>query len=1051
MSVLARSAGLAIVLRGMEGSERWMEVKLSERESLQTKLAEYIEKRPRKKETPEEIAQFKLAFAVLQEISRFMPAAPSQTLQKLHQHKDKHVFRLLGSIASCNHSEAALSRATSDVSKRCSSFADDGLAWMKTLVRRVGMGSLFNGGTVKQSAELALESFNEGAYGSSLSFLQAVSLSSKCMPCLGSVDGDVSMFEALVTLFEKSSSESKSNTTKLKGSKKQEVASIVSSVSAILASIAPSVASASESALSSKDYKALQSALMKICVEGDDAIMARNAVLVLGSFCKATTSTDKTFAPLLKELTAPHRLSISNAGASLHTILAALAALAECASAQFCAEKRAGKAVQFALKLLLKNEIPAQQHNQHISSKNNKSKAKEVSHNHNAASSIRVSAIQLAVAYTRASLKFRQKRTKAQDGGNNDNDMAAILLDSDQIESTFEILTDILNNNDNEGELSSDAKVKVKRAATIGLLQLCDSSLPLQKYLTSACYVSLSRALLSTEIRDASVIMEFNAMTRASKPYSNAPSLRLLAMAVSLQDDCSSVKNAVTDCVHQLRATCELLQSQNPTLFDSKYKVKLMPEYALPYSLYLLAHVHAPVVDSSDADNCGNDNVYEADATDVESSSSNKKLTMRIQKQLRMILDPLVQSPTGEADNISFLLRIMEMIGHSYSIRCCSAADKTTTATKSNNRRLNDTLKRVCRVGRDMLLKGVKHDSQLTAYPHHIQLPANLFYKVVVSSNNKPSSRHGNGHHSPVVTPSISPKMTGVGGGKDDDVIVGESSSKARVSFSSDLRHRSHSPGRHNDENENTEGNVMDDRDVVVDDQPGGGGDEFDFEMDDAAGDDNEVKGVGDSPSNDDEKRPASNQILSQLSTSTPASRSSQPRTPLSAISTAQSEISALTPPSTKKAARSAKKVAVMIHKPQSSQSSASKSSTRSRRSSASKRKSPVDIDEFDFDNEDVDLETSKRKKSKGGSSKKKTRSVSKRSGSSDMKEKSSVRRKSVRGLGQNSSESSEKTKNGKSRSARSDGADGNVGSGSIRGVPRRSASVKASSRLRQR
>uniref|UniRef100_A0A7S2JSU1 Sister chromatid cohesion protein n=1 Tax=Leptocylindrus danicus TaxID=163516 RepID=A0A7S2JSU1_9STRA len=973
MSVLARSVGLAIVLRGMEGSGRWMEAKLSERASLQAKLAEYVEKRPSKRETPEEIAKFKLAFAVLQEIPRFAPAAPSQTLQKLHQHKDKHVFRLLGSIASCNHSEEALGRATSDVSKRCSSFPEDGLAWMKALVRRVGMGSLLNGSTVKQSAELALEAFNAGAYGPSLSFLQAVSLSSKCMPCLGSADGDMSMFEALVTLFEKSSSESKSS--KLKGGRKQDVVSVVSTVSTILANIAPSVAAGSESALTSNDYKALRGALMKICLEGGDAIMARNAVLVLGSFCK-TTSSDKAFAPLLKELTAPHRLSISNSSTSLHTILASLSALAECASAQFCAEERAGKAVQFALKLLLKNEGTA--HGQ--------------VNNNVHATSIKVSAIQLVVAYIRASLKHRQKQSKAQDV--NDSDGTA--LGTEQIKNLFQILADILDND-------KDFELEIKRAATIGLLRLCDSSLPLQKYLTSACYVSLSRALAE---RDTAVILEFNAMARASKPYSNAPSLRLLAMSVSFQDD-SSAKNAVIDCVNQLRATCELLQSQNPTLFDSKYKVKLMPEYVLPYSLYLLAHAHS----HAHTDGC-EDGAYDEDGDP-------KKLTVRIQKQLRMVLDPLVQSPIGEADNISFLLRIMEMIGHSYSIR---PAGKRSIS--SMNKKLNDTLRRVCKVGRDMLLKGVKHDSQLAAYPHHIQLPANLFYKVSKTS------------HGPSPVALMSPKMSDERS-KDGNLSgSGGTSAKARVSFSSDVQRSQN--------DENRQGNVMGDGDgeqgVVHD------GDDNGFELD--VDDGNAGVSVVESPSND-RKRPANAHILS-MSTSTPASRSSQPRTPLSAISTAQSEISELTPPSAKKAARSAKKMAVMIHKPQSSQSSASVSSTRSRRSSTSKRKSPDVIDEFDFEDNSgvVDVET-KRMKMKNGSSKEKAPNVSKRSISS--KKKSPTSRKSVRGLGKNSKDLLDKSEERSRRSIRSDGADESVGSRSIRDVPRRSASVRASSRLRQK
>lgn len=131
-----------------------------------------------------------------------------------------------------------------------------------------------------------------------------------------------------------------------------------------------------------------------------------------------------------------------------------------------------------------------------------------------------------------------------------------------------------------------------------------------------------------------------------------------------------------------------------------------------------------------------------------------------LQKRLRWLLEPLVQSLGESADNISFLLRQAEILGNKYhpievshmlctspplspsgespSMLSPSSLETQTTPIKSPV--FPDSLKRddlsilklkvICASARQLLLKFVKKDVNLTPYPGVMQIPSHLYARV---------------------------------------------------------------------------------------------------------------------------------------------------------------------------------------------------------------------------------------------------------------------------------------------------------------------------------
>ena len=221
------------------------------------------------------------------------------------------------------------------------------------------------------------------------------------------------------------------------------------------------------------------------------------------------------------------------------------------------------------------------------------------------------------------------------------------------------------------------------------------------------------------------------------------PSLRFLAFITLCPDGDShtlaghaanvkfrgrSTKQAALKCTSTLRRTCDttLLRcratSRNAANnFERRLKPMLMPEYSVPFAYHLLAF-------QPDTPSCG------LNRKSGESADSYKLL----RKRLTWLFDTLVKSLGTSADNISFLLRQSELLGHRYTPIEFDLSDNQTLAddaslgsTKSShNSVLRSRLTVICSTAREVLMKFVKKDVNLTPYPGGIQFPAALFKAI---------------------------------------------------------------------------------------------------------------------------------------------------------------------------------------------------------------------------------------------------------------------------------------------------------------------------------
>jgi hypothetical protein len=168
-----------------------------------------------------------------------------------------------------------------------------------------------------------------------------------------------------------------------------------------------------------------------------------------------------------------------------------------------------------------------------------------------------------------------------------------------------------------------------------------------------------------------------------------------------------------------------------------------MPEYALPYAIYLLCFCkETPCAGGSGLIDINKDDSYE----DMMEEDDYQKW---LRKRLKFLLDPLVHSLGDGADNISFLLRMTEVIGLKYGPNETSPDDCLDfhPPPPSRFRTIGgvehspyERMKVVCSAVRETLMKLVKKDIHLTPYPGAVNIPSSLFRRI----NSGPIKNTGN-------------------------------------------------------------------------------------------------------------------------------------------------------------------------------------------------------------------------------------------------------------------------------------------------------------------
>jgi hypothetical protein len=247
----ARAVGLAMILDAIpphSNADSWMNNLLAQRAKLQRSLFQYLDARALVKEQPvgsEEAMTANAKAEDLLEVVAHLTAPPPGTniisigqgernpvLAKFHAAKDKHIFRILSTIVSPTHSNAARIRALEELPKRVKSLGDATVTWVKTLARRCTMGDFCNAQVIHHCIMLCQECFREEDIGACMAFLKCVQLASQHYPELCATP---EAFGTLMELFTEAR-----RMTHGKYRKEVDQSGLVTVLSAILAAAAPS-------------------------------------------------------------------------------------------------------------------------------------------------------------------------------------------------------------------------------------------------------------------------------------------------------------------------------------------------------------------------------------------------------------------------------------------------------------------------------------------------------------------------------------------------------------------------------------------------------------------------------------------------------------------------------------------------------------------------------------------------------------------------------------------------------------------------------------------
>ena len=210
-------------------------------------------------------------------------------------------------------------------------------------------------------------------------------------------------------------------------------------------------------------------------------------------------------------------------------------------------------------------------------------------------------------------------------------------------------------------------------------------------------------------------------------------------------------------------------------LFALYFQQLVMPEYTVPYTIHLLTHRNeTPYATVANED----EEYVEDEEMEISDDASRHRV---LRRRLKLLFEPLVQSLGDGADNISFLLRMVELIGKNFrpadvsifngatsrpSIESPSDARIVSNTSFSKKRAavLQEKLKTICGDAREVLLSFVKKDVNLTPYPGMVQIPRSLFRprtagRLVLSQPSQSSSQETSQSPPKAQTPAGAPPI----------------------------------------------------------------------------------------------------------------------------------------------------------------------------------------------------------------------------------------------------------------------------------------------------
>jgi len=630
-------------------------------------------------------------------------------LNKINRFKDQHTFRLLATIATPLHSYKARQRAIEELPKRVSGLGSGVTNYVRTLARRVAMGTI-NVTTVQTCIAIAQSSFDSNNVELVKKFLFCVEILSEAFPSMV-----LDIFSELVNLFLQCRSCDNKNL------------EIENSLMKIFSS------GASGNALTSLNHrlkKEFQSALLTICTkDGESEEQCRSAILI---FVSMLGTDEMAVLSLAETLVTEH---FEN-NLRMDHILISLSALVDClpnvVQNKFILEKL-HPIIFSTLELTSK---PPQHHTK------TKVKKRQKANENNATFSCKCicSSINFLVSYIRSVVisTNREKRKNATSRKSpeeyNKIDSFGTELSRETISTFFSNLGTYLSSDFNY--LSKTNKEALKYHSAVGLMRLSDSSLGLaEDFMSIQVWHLLGSLFLNTsmKIREG-VLSEWNHMMLGTKSYchdniASAPALRFLAYSIFIPDSavyfheiepspnfCQTLKSTTFQTVSTLRRTCEQTLAQCRAIsheaeenFEKRYKMNIMPEFVVPFAFHLLVFREEALIDDDEKDQ------------------------IFLKKRLKFLFEPLVLSLGESADNISLLLRMVEILSKYRVVSPYKQESSITPLSPSNsvdNSIQIQRLKFVTKNALEVLLKFVKKDINLTPYPSPIFVPSALFQKL---------------------------------------------------------------------------------------------------------------------------------------------------------------------------------------------------------------------------------------------------------------------------------------------------------------------------------
>lgn len=727
-------------------------------------------------------------------------------LKKFHATKDKHVFRILSTITSPTHSLTSRLRALDELPKRTKGLGGEAQSWVKTLARRCAMGAFLNVESIEHCIILSQECFEAEDCKVSALFLDCIKLAILIFPSIGSTKKG---FQNLVEFFDATRTTSTSSSMK-RDMEKYEMVTTLSDILARCGTASrPMLASSKTDGVdidfedNKSSYDTLREQLLRLCTHDGTPEQARNSVYTISSMMTPQSDAGesmasraykekKAFEPLLKALVNPCRLLIPNMRTNpkmrgrIVSILSAIAAIAECAPYAFNESGEGHKlgwgerALAFALDTVLLgknagiNVSVEDDENSDSDDDKEKSPAKGVRSTKNnkggGASEVSVHcqmmnrAIEVLVSHIRSTIVIA--RCHSSESG-----VPKLKAPSpNHITAIFTALTKLIEDGVPQSSIigryckSANDQAELRRGAAVNLLRLCDANLQLEaKYLNPRMWHILSSALVDEDkTGNSSVMEELLAMYTSSgkfRPNNSppmVPSLRFVSLVTLCADGDSAVgkkvKRAVTLLIKQLRATSQVVQAQccqqgrnAEKNFENRLKLLLMPEYSVPYAIHLLVlrQETASAVGSAREDSSASEG--EAAAEEVHVQEASQKM---LKQRLKWLFDPLIQSLGSGADNISFLMRMIDLIRNHPPINVVKKAsvgmsplelslnddDDDVGFDDAREKELVSRMEIICQLAREVLLSHVKKDVNLTVYPGRIQFPGDLYSRPRPSS-----------------------------------------------------------------------------------------------------------------------------------------------------------------------------------------------------------------------------------------------------------------------------------------------------------------------------